>query len=378
MKRWLHYAVLGLCAWYIILIGVHFFNQRPLWNDEECVLRNITQLSPRDLFSRTLLSDQAFPRSYLCIIQQFSQHWDYSRLSLRLFPFLAMLCAFMVWLRIGFLSWTLPVDRLNFILCWTASVPLIYYAAELKQYSMDVLAASVLVYLLMKISTRHLSASWLCLFPLFGLFSYVSLFLAFVPLCVMRLKKQVLLTYLGVCVAVMGGVWLLDVRHSATGLLEIYWHDYFISFASLLEFFKTFGEGINNLISRWFVEIPKSYRAMARVFGAIGLAYVVWEGIKDFRNRTSVSVAKIALIIMLELIILGALRKFPFTVPRMSLFFAPMLMFGIVEALAWARQRSLLLYRPLQAALWLYLGFMSLGITLVVFHGDLGAQSRIW
>jgi hypothetical protein len=379
MRLTFKYCFFGIFAWYVLLISWHFLDQRPLWMDEQWVLNNIVQLSPKDLFSRALVSDQAFPRLYLYIIQQFSNAFDHAPWSLRFFPFLCMLAAFVIWMRIGFTTLSHHVDRLNFALCWAASIPLIYYAAELKQYSMDVLAASILVYLSLRVTQAKLNPFWFLLFPVLGLFSYPVFFLMLIPVFILWRNKKVLLSYGGICITMVLCVWYFDIRNSATHLLETYWHEYFISFASVPAFFQTFTEGVNNLISRWFVENPKSFRGMARFFVGIGFCYMLWQGVKYFKgNQKIMPVATVALLIFIELVILGCLRKLPFTVPRISLFFAPILLLVMVQSFAECRQRWPKCYWPLQWMLWAYLGTMSLGIARVIFNGNLGAQSIIW
>ena len=379
MTAWLKYFFWGICAGYIWLITFHFLCQRPLWNDELCVLNNIAHLSPHDLFFRSLLSDQAFPRLYLWCIQQISRHFDYALWSLHLFPFICMLGAFLIWMRIGLLSWPSWTDRLNFVFCWAASIPLIYYAAELKQYSMDVLAGAALTYLLLRVSSGKISTWWLLVFPLIGIFSYPVLFLMFIPVYVLWTTKKVFYEYIAVCGIVVTYVWYVDARHSPAYLLETYWHDYFISFTSVPEFFKTLGEGTNNAISRWFVETPNIFRALARVFLGIAFFHMLWHGVKGIRilDRT-IQVSTITLLVFIELLILGAFHKFPFTVPRMSLFFAPMLMFCLVDVFATLRQRLPKFYWPIQVMLWAYLAIMSVGIAREVMQGALGAQTAIW
>lgn len=369
----------GIYVGYMLLITLHLHNQRPLWNDEVCVLNNIVQLSAYDLFHRSLISDQAFPRLYLWLIQHWSMAFNYEPWSLRLLPFVCMAGAFILWMRIGISIWNNKIDRFNFALCWTASIPLIYYAAELKQYSMDVLVTAILVSLMLNVSKHHISAWWICLFPLLGLFSYPVYFLMFIPVILLWSQRKIMMVYGVVCALMVIYLWYVDARHSASSLLEIYWHDYFISFKSVEEFFKTFGEGMNNLISRWFVETPKIFRSIARGFVGLGLVYVIWQGIGALKSKpVKVNVTLIALLILLELIILGGLRIFPFTVVRLSLFFAPLLLFCMVDMFAFLRFRLPKLYWLVQILLWFYLGTMSVGISQLILKGDLGAQSVIW
>src|SRR3989338_4328881 len=141
-ERW-PWVTLILVTWYVTLAAAHYFNQRPMWNDEACVFESIQYFNPQQMFTAQLRAVQVFPRVYLFLIQQFSGLFDFHLLSLRFFSFVAMLAAFWLWLKLvrPFLKndwayWT-------YLFSWSASVPLVYYAAELKSYSVDVLAGAI-------------------------------------------------------------------------------------------------------------------------------------------------------------------------------------------------------------------------------------------
>ena len=125
--------ILIVIGGYLILALGHYFNKRPLWNDEQCVLNNIKQQKPGYLFTRPLLNDQEFPRLYLWSIQQFSKFFiedlsakgpiastSQNLLLLRLFSLMAMMGAFFVWLKVAHQalgkSWDLvfTIPRLGF------------------------------------------------------------------------------------------------------------------------------------------------------------------------------------------------------------------------------------------------------------------------
>ncbi len=387
--RWARVLTLTAIAWYLLLITVHYFNQRPLWNDEACVLANIQNLRPREILSQPLTHVQQFPRLYLLLIQKISAAWDRSLLSLRFLPFVFMSTAFLVWLRLAGDVLQKERDHLTFVLCWAASMPLIYYAAELKQYSMDVLAVGL--FLLFSTRQQKIKAEnpsvypvLLALLPLLGFFSY-AIFLMFVfPLFnSLRLqgpKKNNVLIYLSSCVTVIALVYWFDMRIGNGAALREYWHDYFISFASVGEFFKTFGEGVNNLVSRWFSDFPKWVRMPARFFMAFGFVYMILGFRKAFKKdgQMFIAVGTVALVVFIELALLGALKVYAFSVPRTSLFFCPMLLLLTVQALGIVRERWKYVYWPVQIGFWAYLLFVCAGISLELFKGDLGAQTIIW
>lgn len=142
--QYLWRAVFILIAlWYVTACGVHYFSQRPLWNDELAVFDSIQDFYPSDFFTRELETFQVFPRLYLFYIQSFAKLFDNSVLSLRFFSLVCMMAAFAVWVRVARRELKNPLEFLAFVLCWAASAPLIYYSAELKQYSMDVLVSGI-------------------------------------------------------------------------------------------------------------------------------------------------------------------------------------------------------------------------------------------
>jgi len=391
---------IALVGWYCILITAHYFGQRPLWNDEQCVLNSIIQLKPTELFTQPLLSLQEFPRFYLWGIQQFSRPFNDHLLALRFFPFLAMLAAFFVWLNVVRRQSQDQWSLILFIGCWCASVPLVYHAGELKPYSMDVLASGLFMLFLYHQpdlqDTPVLHRSLLFLLPLLGVVSYPVIFLYPLPLYnlirdayVRRRLPPELLFYLG-----GGMVWILffyffDYRVTTTSFLQTCWHDYFISFNSPGEFFKTFGEQFTNLISRWFAEKPHWIKYVARFFVGSGFLYMLinfWKIFKAEGHRFRSLVPAAFSVFMMHLI-LGCLHKYPFSIPRLSLFFAPFLLWMTVLAMQWLRGKSKIAGTMIEVIFALYLVFISVGISRVIFacnpylpHSGpgLGGLSELW
>ncbi|MBI4310064.1 MAG: hypothetical protein HY591_07025, partial [Candidatus Omnitrophica bacterium] len=271
--RWI---ILSLAGWYLLLITIHYFNQRPLWNDEQCILINIEQRSPADLFSKPLNSLQVFPRVYLFLMQQFSLHFDCRLLALRFLPFVCMFFAFWVWMRIASRELKSRISLAIYTLCWAASIPLVYYAAELKQYSMDVLVSGLCLWCLYRGFSR-----WWYVLPFLSFVSYPAIF--WLPLFGWNLmllgrdkgQWRPLMTYAAVTLAAIAVFYYFDVRISNSKLVGSFWGGYFISFDSTGGFFNTLGKSLNNLISRWFAEKPQWIRGGSRFFVGIGLAYML-------------------------------------------------------------------------------------------------------
>ena len=384
--------ILILIGWYLSLAWGHYFNQRPLWNDELCVLNSIIHLKPAALFSQPLLGGQSFPRVYLWAVQQFSNPFDQHLLSLRLFSLLAMIGAFFVWLKISRRVLSHLLDQILFIGCWGASMPLVYYAAELKPYSMDVLAAGLIVLFLISQDELqkepHLYRTILLLLPLLALWSYPTIFLLWLPLyhlirsCIyQRRSKLELLLFSGCFAGVLGVLYFFDFRHTVSNLLEVYWHDYFISFKSMKDFLGTLGKGMNNLIGRRFAESPRWVKIPSRIFIGFGVGYMLlafWDKFKTdrFILRSIISLAFVIFVIQL---ILAVLRIYPFAVPRMSLFFTPLLLIMTIMALRRVHE----IYKPLGIMVQIifagYLIFVSSGIAWnVFFYRNLGAESTLF
>ena len=81
----------------------------------------------------------------------------------------------------------------------------------------------------------------LLLLPLLGLWSYPAIFLLLLPLynlirdCIDRRRwLSEMSFYLVSYILMLGMVYLFDFRVSLPHLMEVFWHDYFISFDSLL------------------------------------------------------------------------------------------------------------------------------------------------
>ncbi len=380
-----------LVGWYALLSFTHYMNQRALWNDEQCVLNSIQQFSNHDIFNRQLLNVQVFPRGYLFLIKNVAQICDDSRLGLRLLPFISMMAAFILWLKIARSQAATFGVYLTFVLSWSASITLIYYAAELKQYSMDVLTAAIFLLFLYHQPQwqRRPGAGYgllLLILPFLGLLSYPAFLFLIFPFWNLwtgvkenRQLKRYLIFYTLAAITAVGLSFWFDMRWRPLAAVKGH-SDYFVSFASVGDFFKTFGEGVNNLFSRWFVEKPKILRCIARFFVAFGLVNMVVGFIRQRRESPFYfdSIGKVALIVFFELFLLGALKKYPFTVPRTSLFFCPIILFLTADMISRLKTTNKYIYFLIQGGYVLFLCVVSLGLAREVLGGDLGAQSPIW
>ncbi len=393
-SEWFPKAAIAVgIAWYLLLCLLHYLSDRPLWNDEACVFQSIQAFRPHEFFTQNLLAYQVFPRLYLLLIQKISQLFDFHLWALRFPSFVCMLAAFFVWLKIASYELKNRIEYLTFVLCWSASAVLIYYSAELKQYSLDVLASALYLGFLyhqekLENSPKASRYLWvLILLPGLVLFSYPAYLFALLPLYNLFLSVQhnrrrlrFLMTYLSSFLVFGLLSYSFDIRLRPIAAVTHGFGDYFVSFNSVGEFLKTTGEGTMNLLSRWFVERPKILKYIGVFFvmgGFLRMFYGFFLHIKKDCYRLK-SIHTVALVIFVELFILGALKKYPFTVPRTSLFFCPVVLFLTVKAIADLKGLKPLWGRILQGAFLYYLIFVSLGISFFVFNKALTYRPELW
>ncbi len=390
----LHLATLFLIGLYFFLCLTHFSFQRPLWNDESCVFLSIQQFSQKEIFTRTMLADQVFPRTYLFFIQSFSTIFNFHPLSLRLPSLICMFIAFFLWLKIAKIVFKSELERFIFVLCWCASIPLVYYSAELKQYSMDLMAGALFLLFLFKQQQWQASEDkkkfglTLMALPFLGLFSYPALMLSFLPLYNLCLYaknenkkhfKYVLLYGTSMAIVILIS-YFFDMRLRPIKTVTDGFGDYFISFASFGEFFKTLGEGVNNLFSRYLAEHPKVLKKFVRSFMTFGLFYMFYAFFKNFKKQRYYlnTLNVLAFAIFLELFMLGALKKYPFTVPRTSLFFSPIVFFLTIKGIGVLKDINKPIYYIINTSFIIFLIALTVGLTNVVLFQYLGGQSALW
>jgi len=379
--------------WYLTLCLVQYFYQRPLWNDEAAVFASIQSFDSLDFFRKTLEMWQVFPRVYLFIIQKISKPFSFHLLSLRLPAFICMLTGFCIWLKIAKYEIKNSLDYFIFVLSWAASSVLVYYSSELKPYSMDVLTASIFILFLynQKYLESHFSKGnyclLLCLLPILGLLSYPAFLFMMFPLynlvLTWKTDKKFLLcivSYVIVLGAVTLFAYFFDMRLKPTEAVTTGFGDYFISFESTEEFFKTFGEGTMNLFSRWFGEKPRIIKKIAiffLTFGLLNMVYSFFMNIKKDRYRLE-SLHTIAFIVFFELFILGALKKYPFSIPRTSLFFCPIVLFLSLKGIGRVERINKGVFQIIRGVYIVFLLIMIFLLTRVVFTGNLTPIPLLW
>ncbi|MFH1519878.1 MAG: hypothetical protein ABIE75_04850 [Candidatus Omnitrophota bacterium] len=359
-------------AWFIFLCFLHYFSARPLWLDEISVFKNIETFKPAQLLG-PLERSQAFPRVYLIIVKIFSRMFNYSILSLRFFSLISMLGAFFIWKKLYKDSLSNQWQFLLVLFSFASSYAFSYYAAELKPYSLDVLVVGI--FCLYFIHQRRLANSQpsklfilaTLLLPFTLLLSYGSFFVFWIVvynfLFRVRRNRKILpliLGYITISLVVMFFAYRFDLKHGLDirGLF-IYWDDYFISTKSPYYFFKSLGEGLRKLTVWWFGN-SNFFRRTASIFIPFFIISLFGYGIRSIRKDKFrlMSIDAIGMVIFLELVVLGLLKKYPFTGERITLFFAPFVFYFIVKAISSFRK-----IKPL------YLGFSVFYIVFLLICG---------
>ena len=381
-----------IAGWYIFLCSLHLFQQRPLWNDEEAIFRNVESYSAEEMFNEPLMAAQVFPRVYLFLIQQFSRAFDFSLFSLRLPSFICMMAAFLLWLKIASYGIKDRWQYLAFVCSWPASGMLLYYSAELKQYSMDTLLVGIIILFLYHQKNLQQEKSkrymlFLIVLPAFGMLSYPAFIAAMIPLYNLilsslreRENRKYLCAYGLSLLVFLAASYFFDMRLRSAAVVNRGYADYFMSFATFGEFFRSLGEGVNNLFSRWFVEYPKYFKSLTRIFTGFGLIYMFYG---HFKNRKKekyflYSIETIAFVLFLGMFMVGCLRKYPFTVPRTSLFYAPIVLYMTVRGIELASWIHPYLYRFILGLYFVFLGFLIVMQSHLAFFMKLTFYPTLW
>jgi hypothetical protein len=357
--RYLNIAGISL---YLFLCALHFASGRPLWLDERSILENITQLAPQELLG-PLRHAQAFPHLYLLVVQGVSKAFDYNVYSLRVMPFILMLCAFYAWLRLFKREEGAGLNYTLFILAWCGSHLMSYYAAELKQYSGDILIAALFAIFILgqkeRLSDqeiRPLSVLKYLLMPALVLLSYTANFFVLIPLYNLILSiKQNRRNVLYACVyfistaLFVSASYFYDARHArVVEDFPVYWNDYFILTGSFPEFIQSFSEGFRNIFVRWFVETSLVRRIMT-IFLPFAVYFLAVSGYKRFREDKCriLSLMTITPAVLVGMMIAGVMKCYPFTGTRVTLFIAPFIFYSLIKGIELLKGRFPLAYRGL-------------------------------
>lgn len=339
--------IVFVVLWFIFLCLLNYFAQKPRMDEGE-IQQNIAELTVPQLFGE-LRYNQVFPRAYLALISIYSSYFSYSLLALRFFPLLFMLLGFFLWIYIYKKEANNLFYLFLLIFSFASSVFTIDYAAYLKQYSCDLFTIAVFTIFIYHQKEYfqgrgNLKYLWLfsILTPVLIVFSQMSVFIFWMIIYnyLFFIKKdkavvKLLLVYTGLVAIFCWLVYRFDIIYSLrVKFMQEYWKDCFINTSSVYGFIKTFTNGLQNLIVRWFVE-AKLAKGFANVFMPFCLVAIVrsfWLSFRENKGRIF-DINAICLVLILELLVLGIFKAYPFTGARVTLFIAPFIFYMIVKGI---------------------------------------------
>jgi len=200
------WAVVALVACGLALRVERWVHDRSLWGDEGALALNIIGKSAAQLTHR-LEYLQGAPTGFLLVERLDVDLFGPTELSLRLFPLLCGIVALCVFAVVARRLLT-PGGSLVALVLVSVAAPLVYYSSEVKQYSTDVAAASVLLLAAVSVEWRAVGRQGGFLLAVGGAavvwFSHPALI--------------VLPTLVAVLVA---GAWLRDDRRALRALLPL-------------------------------------------------------------------------------------------------------------------------------------------------------------
>jgi hypothetical protein len=350
-------------TWTFVAIGIalrlrQYLFDRSLWNDETELVMNILRLSPAELL-KPLHRGQIAPVGFLWL-EKLSVHYvGTSEMALRLVPLLCSVGSLFLFLAVA--RRFLEPAAVPFALgLFAISDPLVYYAAEVKQYSSDIVVALLLYLILESLLDGKVRpakavlaavagglAIW-CSLPAVFVLAGIGLTAAWVA-ARKRSRSSLLLLF------IPGFVWagdfllyyVISLRSSAIiyhGLKE-YWQD---AFAPLP---PTSLSGVL-WYERAFFNVFSDPAGLALV-GIAGVSALL--GANEFRKRDQGRFLAVLLPIAATLLA-SAFHRYPFH-GRLLLFLVPSLLLLIAAGLEAIRRMTREFARPLGVLL---IGFLFL------------------
>jgi len=139
----------------VLLRTVQYLSNRSLWLDESSLALNILHRTPRDLL-KPLDTSQGAPPAFLWLEKFAVATFGPSEFSLRFFPFLFGVLSVFVFYAVA-KRWLRSSAMTVALFFFATSGALIYYSAEVKQYSTDVLFALLLYWVASFLGSRSVS-----------------------------------------------------------------------------------------------------------------------------------------------------------------------------------------------------------------------------
>jgi hypothetical protein len=344
-----HFSLLtALCAvLFFSLCFLHYLSPRPFHLDESIILSNLQGSGYFEFFHAPLKGAQIHPRIHLSLMKFSGGMFDFSTKSVRLIPFIFMTLGYFVWRKNFFLTLETPLLKFLAVLGFSCTYHLMYYAAEAKPYSADVFTAGAWMwfYLYQKRAKRKHPKKemyfFAALMPFLLFFSNGGIFVVWIAaynyfLMCRRHRKWIPVFVVHVCSLLVcaGFFYYFDLRHGfdTKGMKE-FWGSYFLCVKSAACFMSPWWEGTRKLAGWWF-ESHTFMIQLASPFIPLFLYMIFRRGICALKRDDFqvFSIEALGLIIYLEMIILGILKQYPFVGSRMTLFFAPIVIYLLVKA----------------------------------------------
>jgi dolichyl-phosphate-mannose-protein mannosyltransferase len=344
-KQWV-----GVLSWFLVVAGLlvrvaQWLSNRSLWHDEAMLARNIIDRSPLELLA-PLDYHQGAPVLFLLLVDAATSLFGLGERSLRLIPLLSSLLGLVLFFLIARLfleTRYVPIAVLLFVL----SYRLMYYAQEIKQYSVDVTIAIVLTYFFLRLleSNSPRNIHLICLGVLGSVATFLSHPSVFVlasiasTLIALRCCKHLsvsfrsLILVIGSWVVGLGANYIFFLRSlSANETLLTYWRGGFLPLPISTGAVRVWWETAGDFLS--YSGFPVQWH----IFVLALVAVAVGSGI---RSRS----APMLMIAMCFFYAFGTsvLGKYPFAT-RLALYAVPLLILSVVKGLEAISRRSAPVY----------------------------------
>ncbi len=150
----------------ILIRVIQYLYNRSLWADEAVLALNIVNRSYLELL-QPLDYDQGAPIGFLWIEKLAIQIFGNNEYALRLFPLVSGILSILIFYQLA--KRFLRLQAVPIALAFFVSLHyIVYYATELKQYSIDVCVALISCLIVMKIATQRLTSMNVVIYSLLG------------------------------------------------------------------------------------------------------------------------------------------------------------------------------------------------------------------
>ncbi|ABG51832.1 hypothetical protein Tery_2637 [Trichodesmium erythraeum IMS101] len=168
-----------IIAFGVAMRFIQYLSNRSLWADEAVLALNIVNRSYLELM-QPLDYDQGAPIGFLIVEKLAVQILGNNEYSLRFFPFICGVCSLFLFYELG-KKWSSKSAIIISLALFASLQYLVYYSAEVKQYSSDVAIALLLYVLLIPLLQQKLHRVQIVKYSLVGVtaiwFSHPSIFI---------------------------------------------------------------------------------------------------------------------------------------------------------------------------------------------------------